>query len=371
MSIQDQDGGVSRDCGPRRIIASALGGILTSLAMTPLDVVKVRMQSASKHSNCFLYCNGLMDHLCACANGVTVAGTRSNPWFRRRGNFKSFWEALSTIVKTEGILSLWSGLSPTLAMALPQTVIYYSLNDWLKYRINLCYISNECQVYQNTIFVNIVPPVVGIVSRVFSVFTISPLELMRTKLQSKPMTIQSFYETASSTVTQGGIRSLWTGVGPTLLRDVPFSAIFWYTYDYSKNRHRQTRVLASADEEVLATLEFPVAFFYGATAGFIAGAITHPFDVVKTHRQLELGEALFGQKTYSKSTWKALQQLYKQKGVVALFSGELYTEAFENNYSISFDDLRIRSGEAESSEIAPRFSSGHPAILLPYPQVNI
>ncbi|VDK35186.1 unnamed protein product [Taenia asiatica] len=269
MSIQDRDGGASRDCGPRRIIASALGGILTSLVMTPLDVVKVRMQSASKHSNCFLYCNGLMDHLCACANGVSVAGTRSNPWFRRRGNFKSFW-----------------------------TVMYYSLNDWLKYRINLCYISNECQVYQNATFVSIVPPVVGVVSRVFSVFTIAPLELMRTKLQSKPMTIQSFYETASSTVIQGGIRSLWIGVGPTLLRDVPFSAIFWYTYDYSKNKHRQTRVSASANEEVLATLEFPVAFFYGATAGFVAGVITHPFDVVKTHRQLELGEALFGRELF-------------------------------------------------------------------------
>lgn len=44
MGIQNQDGGASRDCGPRRIIASALGGILTSLVMTPLDVIKIRMQ---------------------------------------------------------------------------------------------------------------------------------------------------------------------------------------------------------------------------------------------------------------------------------------------------------------------------------------
>nr|CDS15889.1 solute carrier family 25 0 [Echinococcus granulosus] len=329
--------------------------------MTPLDVVKIRMQSASKHGNCFLYCNGLMDHLCACENGVSLAGTRSKPWFRPRRNFKSFWvrtqpcyhpegiaccifhsglrhlripqtvnsftyrmssaEALSTIVKTEGMLSLWSGLSPTLMMALPQTVMYYSLNDWLKHRISLYYISSECQVYQTTQFMNIIPPIVGVISRVFSVFTISPLELMRTKLQSKPMTVRSFYETARSTVIQGGIRSLWIGVGPTLLRDVPFSAIFWYTYDYNKNKYRQTRLQVSSNEEASATLEFPVVFFYGATAGFAAGVITHPFDVIKTHRQLELGAALFGQKAYSKSTWKALQQLYKQKGVEALFSG--------------------------------------------------
>lgn len=36
--------------------------------VTPLDVVKTRLQAQqSQMSNkCFLYCNGLMDHLCPC-----------------------------------------------------------------------------------------------------------------------------------------------------------------------------------------------------------------------------------------------------------------------------------------------------------------
>ncbi|KAL5112565.1 Protein polybromo-1 [Taenia crassiceps] len=277
MTVQSQDCGGSRDCGPKRIIASALGGILTSLVMTPLDVVKIRMQAKRELQ--------------------VLSGSPFYYSKNRRHAVSLEWFVTNA------------------------TVIYYSLNDWLKYRINLCYTSNECQTYQSTMFVSIVPPIVGVISRVFSVFTISPLELMRTKLQSKPMTIQSFYETARSTVIQGGIQSLWIGVGATLLRDVPFSAIFWYVYDYNKNKYRQTRMSGPANEEALAALEFPMAFFYGAIAGFAAGVITHPFDVIKTHRQLELGEALFGQKTYSNSTWKALRQLYRQKGVVALFSG--------------------------------------------------
>lgn len=36
--------------------------------MTPFDVVKTRlqMQQKSMGSKCYLYCNGLMDHICAC-----------------------------------------------------------------------------------------------------------------------------------------------------------------------------------------------------------------------------------------------------------------------------------------------------------------
>lgn len=37
--------------------------------MTPLDVVKTRLQAQQKSllsNKCFLYCNGLMEHLCPC-----------------------------------------------------------------------------------------------------------------------------------------------------------------------------------------------------------------------------------------------------------------------------------------------------------------
>lgn len=37
--------------------------------MTPLDVIKTRLQAQQKamlSNKCFLYCNGLMEHLCPC-----------------------------------------------------------------------------------------------------------------------------------------------------------------------------------------------------------------------------------------------------------------------------------------------------------------
>jgi len=52
--------------------------------VTPLDVVKIRLQTQQKamlSNKCFLYCNGLMDHLCPCTNG------KMPEWMRRNGKF--------------------------------------------------------------------------------------------------------------------------------------------------------------------------------------------------------------------------------------------------------------------------------------------
>jgi len=50
--------------------------------------------------------------------------------------------------------------------------------------------------------------------------------------------------------------------------------------------------------------------------------ITLPFDVIKTHRQIELGENLVHGKQIT-STWKLMVQLYQHKGVSALYAGVL------------------------------------------------
>lgn len=43
-------------------------------SVTPLDVIKIRLQTQQKamlSNKCYIYCNGLMDHLCPCGPGVT------------------------------------------------------------------------------------------------------------------------------------------------------------------------------------------------------------------------------------------------------------------------------------------------------------
>jgi len=52
---------------------------------------------------------------------------------------------------------------------------------------------------------------------------ISPIELVRTKIQSEQLTYKQVLTAVTSTVERGGLLSLWRGLGATLLRDAPFS----------------------------------------------------------------------------------------------------------------------------------------------------
>jgi solute carrier family 25 protein 39/40 len=96
-----------------------------------------------------------------------------------------------------------------------------------------------------------------------------------------------------------------------------FAGIYWYFYESFKKSvmlHKQIK-------------ELPVAwaFLCGASAGTIAGVATLPFDVVKTHRQIQLGQLISTQKAsarkHSTHTLVLLGKLYREKGVTSLFSG--------------------------------------------------
>lgn len=47
-----------------------------------------------------------------------------------------FQDAFIKITKSEGLVSLWSGLSPTLVLAIPSTVVYFVTYEQLRVRMN-------------------------------------------------------------------------------------------------------------------------------------------------------------------------------------------------------------------------------------------
>ena len=64
----------------------------------------------------------------------------------------------------------------------------------------------------------------------FSVIAVSPIEMVRTKLQSKKnLKYRELLWLVNLSIRQEGILSMWKGIGPTLLRDVPFSGMY---FDY-------------------------------------------------------------------------------------------------------------------------------------------
>lgn len=66
----------------------------------------------------------------------------------------------------------------------------------------------------------------------------------------------------------------FAGLSSTLLRDVPFSCLYWACYESLKK--------AFVSSESGPPLKFCLCA--GAVGGAVAAVITLPFDVVKTHR---------------------------------------------------------------------------------------
>jgi len=102
---------------------------------------------------------------------------------------------------------------------------------------------------------------------------------------------------------------MWRGLGPTLWRDVPFSGIYWASYEAGKSFFaRRGREGAS------------VAFMSGATSGTIAALITSPFDVLKTRRQALIMSSSNAELT---KTVPLLLRIIQMEGPAALFTGIL------------------------------------------------
>ena len=158
-----------------------------------------------------------------------------------------------------------------------------------------------------------IPLVAGIVARSAVTSIASPLELLRTNLQSTPSspdnphTLRSVLTSFRNLVRNKGSLSLWRGLGPTLWRDVPFSGFYWAGYEtwkraFSKNGYEGAWV----------------AFVSGAVSGTSAALITSPFDVLKTRRQALI---MSSSNHRISRTIPLLLQIIRTEGSSALFVG--------------------------------------------------
>ena len=144
----------------------------------------------------------------------------------------------------------------------------------------------------------------------------SPIELLRTRFQSQQGAAEGYRSVIGGIVRnthESGIRTLWRGLGPSLWRDVPFSAIYWFCYEGMK----------TATEKVQAESyigKFPASFFCGGFAGFFSGVATTPFDVVKTRFQV-LETADLAQQGTMPSTFGMLKKIQAEEGLHGLFRG--------------------------------------------------
>jgi len=288
---------------PQRLASACVGSGAVAALMTPLDVVKVRLQAQiqttglgsgvtpTTHVHCqhYQFSNGIMDHLCRKVDC---------PNFEKPVRVGNPLRMAVYIVQNEGVGALWSGLRPTLVMAIPANVMYFATYDELNERL-LPHAGGAS------------PLVAGSAARIFAATAVAPLELVRTQIQSEQQSRAGFTRRLRALARLPNWRQeLFRGLEATLLRDVPFSALYWYMYENLGARlERDT------------TLSKPLrSFAAGAAAGTTAAFVTTPFDVVKTKkqvRQLSSGPVPPG----DGRTVSILRGIWAAEGLRGLFAG--------------------------------------------------
>lgn len=308
--------------------------MLTRAAVTPLDVVRVRLQSQTTpsasvdFSRLALRTNSLTRAqtaqlgVTACCREVFFQGDSAqlcvavprgdgpvvSPSFADAPNcavqevqkktYNSTIDGLRKIARNEGLSTLWRGLSPTLLMTIPANIIYFTGYDWLRYNASspLSRLSSDNA-----------PLVAGSSARILAATAVGPIELFRTRMQAASGATETNHlaETLKGVremVASHGYHSLWRGLSLTLWRDVPFSGLYWWGYETIRagltdlREERRGRSLRRGEspqtarrrsqsrENHMDTLSD--SFTAGALSGTFASIVTTPFDVGKTRTQV-------------------------------------------------------------------------------------
>ena len=205
---------------------------------------------------------------CRCLDGVSLCVVTPEGNHVKTVRFRGTLHAFFNIAKMEGIGSWWAGLSPTLLMAVPATIIYFTMYDQLK--VLFGFQSGKKNI--------LAPMLGGSIARTIAVTAICPIEIIRTKLQSRQgYSYSEVIDVVRGAVRQNGVLSLWRGLLPMLLRDVPFSISYWLGYEYLK-------VLFNSQSDL--SLQPFVPLLSGAVSGGVSAVLTTPLDVIKTHMQV-------------------------------------------------------------------------------------
>ncbi|XP_011498371.1 PREDICTED: calcium-binding mitochondrial carrier protein Aralar1 [Ceratosolen solmsi marchali] len=250
-----------------RFILGSIGGAVGATAVYPIDLVKTRMQNQRAGS----FIGELM--------------------------YRNSFDCCKKVIRHEGFFGLYRGLVPQLMGVAPEKAIKLTVNDFVRDKFmdkngNLPLygevMSGACAGASQVIFTN-------------------PLEIVKIRLQVAGEIAGSQKVRAWTVVKELGLFGLYKGAKACLLRDVPFSAIYFPMYAHVKTKF--------ADEGGYNT---PLSLlFSGAIAGVPAAVLVTPADVIKTRLQVVARQ---GQTTYN-GLIDCARKIYQEEGARAFWKG--------------------------------------------------
>ncbi|MBN3298257.1 S238B protein, partial [Amia calva] len=246
----------------KAFMCGSLSGTCSTLLFQPLDLVKTRLQTYS-----------------SLQQGSSRVGMVA---------------VFLSVVRTEKLLGLWKGVSPSCVRCIPGVGIYFSTFFSLKQH----FFSERAPSALEAVLL-------GAGARSVAGVCMLPVTVVKTRFESGRYGYVSVLGALRTMYLSEGPRSLFSGLTATLLRDAPFSGI--YVMFYSQAKKALPPELTSAPCAPLAN------FGCGVFAGVLAAVATQPADVVKTHMQVQPGQHRW--------TGAAATHIYRTQGVQGFFRG--------------------------------------------------
>jgi solute carrier family 25 (mitochondrial ornithine transporter) member 2/15 len=171
------------------ILASIVGSAACVYTGQPFDTVKVRMQVS-------------------------------------HGEFKGPIECFRKTMMGEGIPALWKGSVPALMGALSENAVAFCINGNLKRILEIMRVDKETPSAHE-------PFLAGGITGFCTAFVLCPSDVLKCRSQmSRARGISlTMSQLIKQTVKTQGVRGFYTGIGAQVMRDIPFYASFFGSYD--------------------------------------------------------------------------------------------------------------------------------------------
>ncbi|KAK0281676.1 mitochondrial aspartate-glutamate transporter agc1 [Friedmanniomyces endolithicus] len=222
--------------------------------------------------------------------------------------YKNSWDCATKVVRNEGFRGLYSGVLPQLVGVAPEKAIKLTVNDLVRGKFT--------DIKTGAIPLRL-EMLAGASAGMCQVIFTNPLEIVKIRLQVQGEAMKAAARdgeaipkrSAMWIVRHLGILGLYKGASACMLRDAPFSAIYFPCY-----AHLKRDFFGESPTKKLGVLQLLTA---GAIAGMPAAYLTTPADVIKTRLQVE---ARKGESSYN-GIRDAARQIYREEGFKAYFKG--------------------------------------------------
>lgn len=261
-----------------KAVSGSIGGIMEACCLQPIDVIKTRLQ------------------------------------LDRTGAYRGIIHCGSTVYHTEGVRALWKGLTP------------FATHLTLKYALRM----GSNAVFQ-TAFKDSQTGILTYRGRLMAGFgagvlealvIVTPFEVVKIRLQQQKglspelLKYKGPVHCARTIINEEGIRGLWAGASPTVMRNGTNQAAMFTAKNafdillWNKNE---------GDGKVLQPWQSMISGFLAGTAGPVC---TGPFDVVKTRLMAQCRSSSSKDMKY-KGLFHAIGTIYREEGLRALWRGLL------------------------------------------------